>query len=319
MKEKPKILITGADGFVGKNLLQALLRSDEYFLYAHTRNPINLNLVVNIVGDLRDIRILDHYLPGIDCVIHLAAKVSYNKKDQKEIYRDNVILTRDLVNQCLIHNVPRIIYISSASTLTRSSDPFLITEKSSGRPIFHSFYAKSKYLGELEIKRGEAEGMQVQILNPCLMLGKGDWTKGSLQLIKRIGEGLRYFPSGNLGIVDVQILIEAIQICLKKDSSSGPHLLWQASFSYKDFINKVCEIMNIESPKIEIGPKMAAWYSRFKEWRSFILKKHNLISTETAFLSSHSFQFVVHNPLPGLTKKRLDLDEVIKKSIHHNI
>lgn len=312
---KKIILITGADGFVGKNLVQHLKDSEQYAVIAHTKKSTESLGVETLVGNLHDISILDDVLSRVDIVIHLAAMVSYLPSDKNRLYRNNVTVTRDLVNSCLHHGVQKIIYVSSASTLTRSLNPFLVTEKATGRLELHSNYAKTKYLGELEIQRAMAEGMITHILNPCLMLGKGDWSKGSLSILKKISEGLTFYPEGNLGLVDVNLVVKAITACLKVDHSTGPHLLWQMSISYKEFIYKVCQILGVRKPFKAAGPLLSSWYAKWQSLKNFFTKKPIIITQETAFLSSQTFQYIVHNPVLNLPYEALDLERLIQISV----
>ncbi len=321
MNKDQTILITGADGFVGTRLIHQLLNTGYTKIICHTRavkdygNP----RIVNTYGDLRNISSIEEWIKDVDCVIHLAGKISYQTADKYDLLRDNHILTRDLVNSCINANVKKLIFLSSASTLTRTSNPFLISEAAQGRAIFHSNYAKSKYLAELEIHRGQAEGLNCTILNPCLILGEGDWSRSSLGLLKRISGGLKYYPSGNLGIVDVNFVIQNIMQSIENQLDIGPHLLFQSAYSYKDFINLVCNQLKISSPIRVLPYSKARVFSIFEFFRNIFKGSKNIITQETAFLSSNTFTYSVRNLIPNLPKNDFDLESLVQRSIKSNI
>ncbi|MCI1266115.1 MAG: NAD-dependent epimerase/dehydratase family protein, partial [Saprospiraceae bacterium] len=208
------ILVTGANGFLGQYVLSQLLRSGYTNIFGTYHNQLpNNTLVTWRQMDLTDPDSIEKALVGIHTIIHLAAKVSYALKDKKTLYQINYLGTRNLVNASLVTGVKEIIYISSSSTLAKSISPYFISEHELGDPVFYSNYAKSKYKGELEIFRGEAEGLRVCIVHPCLILGVGDWLKGSISIFSKVNGKLSFYPSGTVGLVyagDVALAIEKI-------------------------------------------------------------------------------------------------------------
>ena len=208
------ILVTGANGFLGQYVLSQLLRSGYTNIFGTYHNQLpNNTLITWRQMDLNNPVSVEDALDGIHTVIHLAAKVSYAATDKKALDRINYLGTRNLVNASLVTGVKEIIYVSSSSTLAKSISPYFISEHELGDPVFHSNYAKSKYKGELEIFRGEAEGLRVCIVHPCLILGVGDWSKGSISIFSRVNRKLSFYPSGTVGLVyagDVALAIEKI-------------------------------------------------------------------------------------------------------------
>ena len=61
----------------------------------------------------------------------------------------------------------------------------------------------SKYFSEQEVWRASQEGVDVVISNPSIILGPGDWNKGSSQIFQKIYNGLKFYTTGSTGYVDV--------------------------------------------------------------------------------------------------------------------
>ena len=203
MRKGKKLFLTGATGMLGSHILDYLLQEplEEIVAIHHQNSPTcSKENLTWIRADLLRPDTYEFALEGVDTVIHSAGLVSYSATDRNMLYRVNEIATSDLVDCCLHAGVRRIIYISSASTLSRSSDPNYIGLDALGDPVFTSEYAKSKYKAELQILRAEAEGMIVQIVHPALILGFGDWTEGSNAVFRRVHQGLRYYPAGKIGV-----------------------------------------------------------------------------------------------------------------------
>lgn len=245
-----------------------------------------------IKADLNQFDILDEILAKVDVVIHLAGLISYDEKDYKSLMLNNFQLTRELLNNCLFHKIQKFIYLSSSSTLGKSNHPFVISDKLQGRPIFYSNYAKSKYLGELEVQRAASEGLNAVILNPTLILGEGDWNKGSLSILKRMSEGLKFFPKGTVGIVDLQFVVKAILQSLEEEISIGPHLLHNYTTTYENLISLVAHETGGQVPKLGIPLTLALWFSRLEKLRCWFTGRKKVITMETAFLSSQTFSYI---------------------------
>ena len=70
------------------------------------------------------------------------------------------------------------------------------------------------FLAEMEVWRGQQEGLSTLILNPSLILGAGTWTRTSLAMVEQIAKGLPIVPAGATGIVDVRDVAQAAIIGL---------------------------------------------------------------------------------------------------------
>lgn len=320
MNKELRILVTGANGFLGKHVLNKLLEVGyNNIIGTYRQNPIH-NIPVNwIKMDLTQGLNMDELLSQVDVVIHLAALVSYVESDKVNLLKNNHLATRELLNNCLYHKVKKFLFVSSASTLTKSSFPFEISESHQGKPVFYSNYAKSKYLAELEVHRSVAEGLNAVILNPCLILGEGDWNRGSLSILKRISEGLEFYPSGSLGIVDVQKVVKSIQFTLENEYPIGPHLLHNYTIRYKDFIEMTCDLLGLPSPKNEISRIHALWFAKIEGLRAWLFGQKKVITKETAFLSSQTFKYIeASNRLTDQISVE-DLRNLIKRSLRSSI
>ena len=71
----------------------------------------------------------------------------------------------------------------------------------------HPAYATSKYLGELEVWRGAAEGLAAVIVNPSVVLGPGDWSRSSTRLLRYAHQQHRFYTRGLLNFVDVRDVV----------------------------------------------------------------------------------------------------------------
>src|SRR5680860_284899 len=171
MKKTDKILVTGGTGFIGSYILRELVGQDYKNIHAICRDSSDMSLVglfkdqINWHNaDLHNIDEIDQVVAGSQRVIHAAGLVSFAPGDKEKLYEVNVQGTETIVNASLKHNVPRLIHLSSIAALAKSLNGKSISEETKWNDNRHiSHYGRSKHLGEMEVWRGTAEGLDAII------------------------------------------------------------------------------------------------------------------------------------------------------------
>ena len=126
--------------------------------------------------DLLDVVRLEEVLDGVTHVYHCAGLVSFSKRDYAKLFTINVEATANLVNAAIAAGVQKFVHVSSVAALGRIREQAPITEKMNWTPATsNSRYGETKFLGEMEVWRGVAEGLKAVIVNPTIILGAGDW------------------------------------------------------------------------------------------------------------------------------------------------
>ena len=176
---KTSILITGATGYIGSQLVLALLSkfSGEISCRVMVRKSSDTSflegLPVGIVrADLLDSLALMEAFKGVDTVFHCAGLISYTRKFRNELYDTNVLGTRNVVNACLFNNVRKLVVTSSIAAIGATEDGTPASESTSFQEWQRrNGYMESKHLAELEGLRGVAEGLDVVMVNPGVVIG----------------------------------------------------------------------------------------------------------------------------------------------------
>ncbi len=158
------ILITGASGFVAKNLIDYLAKSNF--------NTVSFD------------RSIGHDFKNIDTIVHLAGKAHdlKNVSVPKEYYEANFELTKKLYNQFLNSEAKKFIFISSVKA---SADSVETELKETDIPNPQTHYGKSKLQAEEYIlAQNLPAGKSFYILRPCMIHGPGN--KGNLNLLYKV-------------------------------------------------------------------------------------------------------------------------------------
>ena len=154
------IVIPGGAGFVGRNLIR-VLSSQNYDMKEITvldKDEGNLEYVKKYGVKTRCVDLAekgDWYdeFKGADCIVNLAAQISSPNPDL--LYRNNVLVTKNVLEAAKMANVKKIIHFSSAAVLSVRKDD----------------YAKTKLEGEELVKKS---GLEYCILQPSIMYGPTD-------------------------------------------------------------------------------------------------------------------------------------------------
>jgi len=322
-----KILITGATGLLGSTITRQLhaLGHQITVLHRKTSDPSLLKDIAGeiswVEGDILDIVGLEKALSEVEMVVHTAAMVSFAPRDKTQMHRVNVEGTANLVNGCLNTGIRKLCHISSVAALgrpqqLRKNPDEVIRIDETQRWVdssSNSNYAVTKYLGELEVWRGIAEGLNAVILNPSVILGEGDWHKSSTQLFKYVYSEKPFYSEGLLNYVDVADVSEAVCRLLFSDISGERFVVSGGTVTYKQFFYDVAAAMGKRAPKWPVNPVLAEIVWRFEAFRSLISGSTPLLTKETARAAQHHYQFVGKKLTEQTGLRYRSLDETIRR------
>jgi nucleoside-diphosphate-sugar epimerase len=253
------ILVTGATGFLGSELVKQLsLQGKPLRALKRQTSVIPEILSQNKLIEWHDADILDYFalkeaMEGVSEVYHCAAMISFKTADRKRMLKVNVEGTAILVNICLENKVRKLVHASSISAIGQSKMGGLINETDQWQfTKKESRYAISKYESELEVNRGVAEGLNAVIVNPSVIIGKNAGITGSGQLFETVKKGLKFYPSGGCGLVDVEDVVRTMIALMESNISAERYILNSENFSYRDLFTSIAKAYGLTPPKFKL-------------------------------------------------------------------
>lgn len=226
---KSKKFITGATGYIGRNLVNSLIKNGNSVCILTRKETsifVNSDNIKIIIGDITDSILLP---PDIDTIYHCAGVI--NQIDEME--RVNVQGTQNIVNIALKNNC-KLIYLSSAGIIGNTKEKIL-DENTECHP--HNLYELSKYKAEQIVIRAISDGLNAQILRPSTIFGfKESPQKDSFfQLAKSMRTGLyRDIGYGIYNIVHIDEVINALIMLDKPDLPNGGIYQLSNTITYQD-------------------------------------------------------------------------------------
>jgi len=223
------ILITGANGFVGRQLIAALkiLPWIEIIGICRDKNSFecpDINLIQ--IGDISVFQGWSSLLSNVDVIVHTAGRAHImhdNKKNYEQYELVNTTATLRLADAAACSGVKQFIFLSTIKVngeATEKNSPF--TNDSIPNPVDH--YAKSKYNAELGLMRiCENNKLKYTIIRPPLIYGDG--VKGNfLLLIKLLSKSLP-LPFGAINnsrsLLAANNLISLIVECVRNENAKN--------------------------------------------------------------------------------------------------
>lgn len=251
-----KLLITGATGFVGRNLTQRLLDlGHDVRIIARSTKSISLhnkNLEV-VLGDVTDISSLKLACRGVDTVFHLAGVVGYTKAMLSDMQAVNVSGTQNIVDAFLQAGGRRFVHMSSVVAIGASFDRNHVLDESSPFNLHHMNlgYFETKLAAEKIVLKAVADGLNAVILNPSTIYGAGDATKGSRSTQIKVAQGrFPFYSSGGVSVVHIDDVIQGVLAAWQKGRLGERYILSGENVTIKELFDMIAHEAKVKAPHI---------------------------------------------------------------------
>jgi len=311
------VLVTGGTGFIGSYLLYELLK-DNPELKALKRPESNLNhtkfifkylsefesmpnsetweqafeRIQWIDGNITDYDSLIDVFDGIETVYHAAAVVSFSRKEKDKVIETNVNGTANIVNACLEKGIKNLAYVSSVAALARKEGE-KINEMTTDDDIkFTNAYSESKYRAEMEVWRGMAEGLNVFIINPGIVLGWGNFENSSPEMFKTVHNGLKFYPTGSNAFVDVRDVAKALILLTGNEKALNKRFIAAGTVcTYKYIFDLMANGLDVTPPKTKVKSGLVTFVWMLAEIKGLLTGTEPFITKDMALTSSKNYDF----------------------------
>ena len=326
------VLVTGGTGLVGAHLLlhlaenevtvRAIYRQSDAVektksLFQIYQKEHLFSSVEWVQSDIIDVPSLEIAFKNIDYVYHCAGLISYDPTDEELLRKINIEGTANIVNFCLEFKIKKLCHVSSIAALGNlSPNENQVTEETEWNPeSLHSDYAISKYGAEMEIWRGQQEGLNVVIVNPGVIFGAGFWNQGSGLFFSAVKKGFPFYTNGSTGYVGVTDVVK-IMIQLMKSSIAGERFTVVAeNLTFKNVIFLIAKNLKAKKPEIEAKPWMTAIGWRLDWLVSRLFRTKRKLSKYSAN-ALHSSDFISNEKIKiALNFEFQSIDKVIKEVV----
>jgi dihydroflavonol-4-reductase len=252
-----KILVTGATGFIGSNLIIELIKQG-YHVRAFHRLTSNTAILTktnieHVIGDLCDKDSLRKAVEGCDIVFHTAALISFFKQKQKKHFEINVEGTRNVVEACKKAGVEKLIHTSTIGALGYTTDGTLTNENTVYNWGENIPYRYTKHLAELEVLNGVRSGLNATIVNPSIIIGAGDLNIHGGQFVRDIKLGkIPFYADGGVNVVGINDVVAGHIAAARIGKKGERYILGGENLTHKELFQKIAALTNGKAPKIKL-------------------------------------------------------------------
>ncbi|MFP3952901.1 MAG: NAD-dependent epimerase/dehydratase family protein [Candidatus Bipolaricaulota bacterium] len=273
-----KYLVTGANGFVGSNLVRVLLK-EGHEVRGMVRKNSNIDNIAGlpietVIGDIRDEEALNAPVRGVDGVFHTAALYRFWAPQNDLFYDTNVVGTRNVLNASDRADVERVVVTSTASLLAHSEDGESLPRSTDGLP---SAYKVTKYIAEREsLSFNDERNLDVIIASPTVPIGPGDYgpTPTGRLILEYLNGRMKAYLDMNFNVVYVKDVAHGHLLAMEEGRPGKRYVLGNKNTSLSEIIDILANITGRDKPRFEIPYPVAvsfAWLDEFFE--GFLLRK----------------------------------------------
>ncbi len=271
-------MVTGANGFVGSNLVKVLL-DNGHEVRGMVRKSSNVDNIAGLpietlIGDIRDEETLEEPVQGVDGIFHTAALYRFWAPRNDLFYDTNVLGTRNVLQVADRAGVDRVVVTSTASLLAHSEDGKSLPRSTDGLP---SAYKVTKYIAEREsLSFNDERDLDVVIASPTVPIGPGDYgpTPTGRLILEYLNGKMKGYLDMDFNVVYVKDVAQGHLLAMEKGVPGERYVLGNKNTSLSEIIEILARVTGRDRPMFKIPYSVAitfAWIDEFVE--GFLMRK----------------------------------------------
>ncbi len=280
------VLVTGANGHVGANLVRALLaRGDRVRALVRSRQDAIDGLPIEIVrGDVRDPDAMRHAMQGVEVVFHFAAIISIDGPRGGHVESVNVEGTRTVAEAALAAGVGRFVHCSSIHAFGDRSVGARIDEASA--PLSDArapAYDRSKAAGEAAVLELAAEGLDVVIVHPTGVIGPNDFGPSRMgRVLLDLARGrMPSLVRGSFDWVDVRDVAAGAIAAAERGGSGERYLLGGHRSGLVELAEVAAAVTGIPRPRMVLPLRVGELAAPFGLASARMLRREPMFTPES--------------------------------------
>jgi len=300
MSSAAKVLVTGVTGFIGSAVAKALCEAG--FAVRATAVPTSprhhlAGLDLDFYeGDLRDPSSARTAMVDIQYVFHLAADYRLWARKSSEILKNNVLITRNVMEAALRARAERIVYTSSVATL--ALDPHVGGAADETKPLSEEqgigAYKRSKIAAERLVEQLVAnEGLPAVIVNPSTPVGPRDVrpTPTGRIIVEAAKGRIPAFVDTGLNLVHVDDVAAGQLAALHRGRIGERYILGGENVPFAQMLEDISRLVGRRAPRLRIPHAVALPIAYAAEGLALLTRKEPFASIDAVRMAKHCMYF----------------------------
>jgi len=317
-----KVLMTGADGILGNNLVRLLLdRGHEVKCLIEpgkTARYLEDLSIERLIGNILNYNDLSSAAQGCAVVIHAAAKTDTFPPQHESYWTINVQGTRNVIAAVKEQGVRRLIFVGTANSFGAGDEHTPGDETSpytSGK--YGLDYMCSKREAQEEVlKAVQEDGLDAVVVNPTFMIGPYDSKPSSGTMILAVHKGkLPGYPPGGRNFVYVGDVALAIINAIDKGRRGECYILGNENLTYKMVFEKMASALEVKAPQLKMPGQITRLYGRLLTATAAVFRFTPTVNYPMALISTEKHFYTSEKAISELGMPQTPVNEALREAI----
>ena len=313
-----KILLTGADGFLGTNITHELIERG-YKVRAFIQPGRSTELlddldIEKIIGDILNPEEIAEAAKGCDALIHAAANTSIWPSRSEIVCKVNIEGTKNVIEAALAAKVKRMVYIGTANTFGFGDKENPGCEKNPYNATKYKMdYLDSKYEAHLHVVDAiKNKELPCVIVNPTFMFGPYDSKPSSGAMIVGVyQQRVPGYTQGGRNFIKVKDAATGVANALTMGEIGECYILGNINLTYKEIFSKIAKITGAKAPRIQLPSWIVLLFGMLNSAKSAITRKAPTVSYQMAKISTDKHFFSAQKAVTHLALPQNPIEEGI--------
>jgi dihydroflavonol-4-reductase len=318
-----KVLVTGANGFLGSHIVQTLLEEGyevRAFILEGTSEDSLKGLTYEVCkGNLLNPADLEKALESCDFVIHTAAITDVWPTKNALSWKINFETVKNLASAIKKKPIQKFIHVGTANSFGFGSLAQPGTEESGyscGKYGLDYMNSKKAAQDFLLAEAKQKNGLPVVIVNPTFMIGENDSKPGSGEMIISVMTGkVPGYAAGGRCFVAVKDVAKGCVNALEKGRIGECYIMGGTNLCYKDFFALIGKIADVDPPKHKIPSFLAIIFAAIIEFMAHLQKKKPTLTTAMAKISGDGHYYSSLKAIRELDFPQTSLETALSEAI----
>jgi len=320
------VLVTGANGFLGRHIVQELLRRN-YRVRALVRPgppaagsplpPLRTLPIECREGDISQPQTLAGAAEGCAAIIHAAALARVNPARDPAVWAVNEAGTAAVLALARRAGVERFVYVGTANVFGFGSkqQPGDETRPFAGQRYGLDYIDSKRAATDLVLQAVAEWQLPAVLVHPTFMLGPSDAKPTSNALLLELYRGqLPGYPAGGKNYVHVADVAAATVNALTRGRVGESYILGHENLSYREAFGLMAKVMGVRVPRWPVPPALARLYGAACDWQARLSGRPARLNSGMVAVANDGHYFSAQKAVAALALPQTPVSQAIQEA-----